>query len=146
MTKLKAPKKTSVDVSKIRYETLEVSPGEMLVNFSDETGHLFKLSFDYDPQHRCGMLNSIMVSVDGIDHLVAAAINKYMVEEPNLVSLKSGFGDQSKEYEILFNHRFPSLIRIQILSLDRKAIALTKSLTKLQETFTESKFSLIRLS
>ena len=139
-------KEKDINVSDIKCTLGELKQGETQVEFMCEDVLVFKLSFAYDPETKSGLINSILPVNEGMEPMIAAVLNEFMVGRPDLVSLRSGFGDMGKVYEILTTYQFPALIRIQITSMDKRSIAITKSISKLQESFVGSKFSLTRLA
>lgn len=139
-------KEKEIDISKIRCTLGKLHTGEVTVEFMCEDVMVFKLSFHYDKEHKCGIINLLKPANENMDHIVAAVLNAFVIERLDIISMRSGFGDIGKAVDILSNHQFPDLIRIAITSMDKKSVAITKSLTKLQASFTEPKFSLVRLS
>lgn len=135
------------DVTTVKNTGEVLTKGSNTVDFSVGDDHLFKLVFDYDDKHRSGIITAIKATPESnIDSVIATILDAWVFIHPYLANLRTGFGDTGKSVDILSSNSFPSLTRIQITSLDKKSIAITKSISKLQESFTDAKFSLTRLT
>lgn len=143
---MKIPKDAkTVDASDITHSAPAMS-GEMVVDFDQRGTHLFRLWFDFDPKFHAGIITNLKADPSVKPELIAAAIEKYLNDTNDVVSIRTGFGDSSSLPDTLSAYPFPSLVRIIVWSGNSKSVAITKSIAKLQECFVGTKFSLTRLS
>lgn len=142
--KFKSPEKT--DMSKVTFAPAELLPGANVVNFEYQGVHAFRLSFDYDKDTKCGVISTLKPVEDELTPFIAAAVETYIMAQPKLSCLRTGFGESEAVNQFLSQSKFTNLIKIQIISANLKAVAITQSISKLQDSFTGNKFSLVRLS